>query len=101
MYEIHITETARNSLKEEAHSFNSFRRELPDIDSVKGALIDMYGKLPKGRQKVYIDTLSGETQEVGFLHSFWNRDVSHNSKSWYQTDWISIYEVTRKPVKII
>jgi len=101
MYEIHITETARNSLKEEAYSFNEFRKEFHNIESAKSALVDRYGKLPKGRRKVYVDKLSDKAQEVGFLYSFWNRDVSHNSKAWYQTDWISIYEVTRKPVKII
>jgi hypothetical protein len=28
----------------------------------------------------------------GFLHSFWNDDCSHDSKKWYQTDWITFWE---------
>jgi hypothetical protein len=101
MIELRIVETGRGSLKEEPLTFNEEVVELPDIQAVKEALIDRYGHIPKGKRKVYIDDLDGKAKEIGFLHSFWNRDISHNSKPWYQTDWVSACEIERKPVKII
>ena len=97
-YKLQIEETGRNSLKEQVSFFNTIIEEFSELSEVKNYLAERYGKIPKGKNKVYQDTKQGESLEVGFLHSFWNQDVSHNSKSWFQTDWISISEVTEKPV---
>jgi hypothetical protein len=101
MLVIQITETGRNHLKDEPSTFNHETIYAKDKDEVKEKLIERYGKMPKGRKKVYIDTKSGETKVIGFLHSFWNRDCSHNSKWWFQTDWISIVERKDEPVLIV
>jgi len=100
-YEIEITRTAKNHLKEEKScSFDHETITRPSLAAVKEYLIEQYGKLPGMRNKVYYDTVSGETKLVGFTHSFWNKDWSHNSKSWFQTDWISIHEMTANPIDL-
>ena len=97
-YKLQIDETGRNSLKEQVSFFNIIIEKFKELPEVKNYLAERYGKIPKGRNKIYQDTKQGESLEIGFTHSFWNQDVSHNSKSWFQTDWVSISEVTEKPV---
>lgn len=99
-FELCIDETGRNTPKEEAHRFNTIIEHFDDLEKVKEYLIDRYDKIPNGRKKVFVDTKDGETKIVGFLHSFWNQDYSHNSKKWFQTDWICIGKVeeTRTPI---
>lgn len=97
-YKLQIDETGRNSLKEIPSFFNTHIEKFNELSEVKTFLTDRYGKMPRGKNKIYRDTKQGRTLEIGFTHSFWNQDISHNSKSWFQTDWISISEVTEKPV---
>lgn len=100
MIRIEITETGRNSLKENASTFNREEKILNGVEDVKAYLIDRYGKMPKGKNKIYRDKKDGTTLEVGFLYSYWNDDCSHNSKKWYQTDWISFETVNFQPFDI-
>ncbi|MFA5240354.1 MAG: hypothetical protein WC476_11705 [Phycisphaerae bacterium] len=100
MNRIEITETGRNSLKGESSTFNREVKTVATVEEVKAYLIDRYGKMPKGKNKIYIDTQDGETIETGFTYSFWNQDVSHNSPKWYQTDWISFDIVNFEPFDI-
>lgn len=99
-YELTINETTRNSLKSEAQFFNTIKESFGTVLDIKDFLIDHYGKLPKGKGKIYRDSKNGQIQEVGFMHSFWNRDISHNSKAWFQTDWIEICKINTEPVLI-
>ena len=85
---LEITETGRFKLNAPAESFNQFRKEFHTIEDLKKYLIERYGKMPKGRRKVY----TGKDKVIGFLYSFWNKDVSHASPNWYQTDWICCWE---------
>lgn len=100
MIEIEITETARNNLKDDPHVFNKAKHTFISKEDAIEFIIDRYGKYPKGRNKIYIDNKEGNTIELGFLHSFWNKDISHNSRSWYQTDWITFFDVNRIPITI-
>ncbi len=88
--ELRISETGRGNLKEDPSFFNEIRKSFSGIDELKEYLITRYGKIPSGKNKVYIDKKSPII--TGFLHSFWTRDISHMSKKWYQTDWITFYE---------
>jgi len=101
MFKLIINETGRNSLKEEASLFNTIDESFIELEELKNYLVVRYGKIPKGKNKIYQDNKEGKSQEVGFLHSFWNRDISHNSKNWYQTDWIEVRETASKPILII
>ena len=91
-YTINIDETSRNHLKDKSTLFNQEARDFDTLDEMKDFLIERYGKMPRGKRKVYIDE-NGKTITIGFLHSFWNRDWSHNTKHWFQTDWITFAKV--------
>ncbi len=98
-FEVVIDETARNTPKDESRYFNSFTEKFKSFEEVKEYIIDRYGKIPKGKNKIYQDNAvdsKGNNVQVGFMYSFWNKDISHNSKKWYQTDWIVVKEIQRK-----
>ena len=97
-YEVRVTETGRGSLKEEATIFHQFTKACATLDDIKDYLTEQYGKLPGMRNKIYVDDKDGSTHEIGFTHSFWNSDISHNSKAWYQTDWVEIVSLNEMPV---
>ena len=99
-YQLIINETGRNSLKEKATHFNILQKTFENLPELKDYLVERYGKMPKGKGKIYRDIKDGKAQEIGFLHSFWNNDISHNSKAWFQTDWIEILEVSTRTVLI-
>jgi len=90
--ELVISETGRGNLKESPSCFNTIRESFKDRDELKKYLELRYGKIPVGKNKVYIDGIDNERVIVGFSHSFWNKDYSHNSKKWYKTDWITFWE---------
>lgn len=87
-----IDETGRDCLKGQVSCFNQIKETFKTKEELKNYLIDRYGKIPGGRHKIYQDKKDGSVECVGFLHSFWNRDVSNNSSKWYQTDWITFFE---------
>ena len=96
-----INEMARNSLGEEPELFNVINESFRDLDDLREFLVDRYGRIPGGRNKVYID-IHGCAREIGFTHSYWTRDESHSGcKSWYQTDWIMISGVTDSSVQVV
>lgn len=95
MYEIKIVETGRNALKDEPYIFNRFVESVESVEEIKGFLLERYGKIPSGKNKVYRDKKDGSAVEVGFTYSYWSSDISHNSRLWYQTDWVSIYAVEK------
>ena len=101
-YKVHISETARNNPKlevDENRRFNDIVEKFKTLDEVKEFITDHYGKIPKRKDgnTIYRDP---NGKPVGFLHSFWNKDISHNSESWWQTDWIEVTSVTETPVLI-
>jgi len=95
-FEVVIVKTARNHLRQELYTFDSERVRFKSIAEVKEFLKDKYGRIPHRKNKIYVDNEEGNPQEVGFTYSFWDRDISHNSKAWYQTDWITIEKVEEK-----
>lgn len=97
-YTLLITETGRDCLKNEPSMFNLIKKNFGDLAKVKSYLILHYGKMPGGKNKIYRDKKDGTAQEVGFLHSFWSSDISHDSKAWYQTDWIEVQEIHTKSI---
>jgi hypothetical protein len=98
-YKLRITETGRNSTRDESTMFNIVNDEFETIEECRNAIIDRYGKMPNKRRKIYIGPNNNPTV-IGFLHSFWNSDISHNSKPWFQTDWIEVYEITSIPIQL-
>ena len=99
-YELEIIETATNrpADQENAHVFNTIRESFASLELVESYLIDRYGKRPS--RPIYIDTADGTIKQAGYCGSFWNKDWSHMSKSWWQTDWITIYTAEYQNVLI-
>lgn len=98
-FQLEIDETSSNKPGGENSCFNRLKECFNDIDSLIAYLVDRYGKLPNKRRKIYRDK-NGKSEVIGFLHSYWNKDWSHNSKSWFQTDWICIAEIQKTFIKI-
>jgi hypothetical protein len=104
-FKIIIDETGCSSPKgkDESRIFNQIVERQKTIEGVEEFLKDRYGKvISKQKRKqngVFIDR-GNESEQIGFHYSFWNKDYSHNSKKWFQTDWIVVREVEEKPVLI-
>lgn len=101
MIRITIESAGRSSLKDTLSLFDVSREIVLDIKEAQEFLTERYGKLPGGRNKIYVDDKNGNAQVLGFTHSFWNDDISHNSKPWYQTDWITAVYVVETPINIL
>jgi hypothetical protein len=82
--------------------FDRNTSHFASLDELKESLKERYGKLPKrnGRNAVYVDTKEGKSERIGFTYSFWNRDISHDSKSWFQTDWITVSRIEEMVILI-
>ena len=65
--ELQIDETGRGNLKDNPSRFDTVRESFESIDDLKNYLIERYGKMPKGRNKVFIDNKSGETIVKGIV----------------------------------
>lgn len=91
-FKLVITETGRNCPKDKPEIFNEIIEKFLTIGQLKVYLIERYGRMPGGRKKIYRD-VNGKSTPCGFIHSFWNQDMSHMSELWFQTDWIEICEV--------
>ena len=101
MIRIAIQCTTRNSLRETPNLFDVVHETVLDIKEAQEFLINRYGEMPGGRNKVYVDDKDRNAKVLGFTHSFWNKDISHDSKPWYQTDWVTAVEVEETPVNIL
>ncbi len=101
-FKVVITETGRNTLKEQAHIFNTETTTYRTLEGAQQYLIDRYGTIPKRtiNNTIYRDLKNGESVEAGFTMSYWNKDISHNSSSWYQTDWVEVTQVEEKPILV-
>ena len=99
-FELQIDETGSNKPGAENSLFNTIKEQFNTIEDLNKFLIDRYGKMPCKRKKIYISNKENKSEVVGFLHSFWNKDWSHNSKSWFQTDWVSIAEIQKTIINI-
>ena len=105
-YELEITETARDNLREDPDSdfcFNRIHETMKTEEEVTDYLTERYGKqlIFKKLRPIYQDDKDGEAHQVGYLYSYWNRDISHGGKAWYQTDWITVVKVTRNDTPVL
>ncbi|MEA1878667.1 MAG: hypothetical protein U9N86_17630 [Bacteroidota bacterium] len=102
MIEITIECVGKDHLKQETGNlFDIIHETVLDIKEAQEFLIDRYGQLPKGLNKVFVDDKDGNSKVVGFTYSFWNKDISHNGKSWFQTDWITAAYIEKTPIDIL
>lgn len=100
-FKVKIVETGRSNPKqdiEENQRFNTIDESFATIEEVKAYLIEHYGKLPIPNESSFIYNDKSGEKPIGFVRSFWNKDYSHNSKSWWQTDWITVTQCTETSV---
>jgi hypothetical protein len=91
-YEILTAETSKPLFSKENYScFNTINESYKTLAKCKEVLKDKYGKCKK--QKMYCDRKDGSTYQRGWIYSFKNRDISHNSNTWLQQDWVEIRKV--------
>ena len=104
MIDIVIDETASSSPRTMEQSAGYNQVVIPCINwkQVVEELEERYGKVPKIKSTnlIYRDLPGKEAEQVGFMYSYWNKDWSHNSKSWWQTDWISFYEYEKREIPV-
>ena len=99
-YSLEIIETGRNTLKADARCFGTITKKFETKEEAREYLKERYGRMPSKRNKIYVDDKEGNQIEVGFTYSYWNKDCSHDTKSWYQTDWISLEKVLTCPTSL-
>ena len=101
-YKIIIDECGRDNLSAPDHRFNQIVEEYNRLDEIEDFLTDRYNKpIWKNRKKykpVYIDDREGISHQVGFVYHYWNSDISHDSKKWYQSDWIAVYKINSEVI---
>jgi hypothetical protein len=91
-FEVKITETVSDKSNPEDPRdiiINKKSMRCRTKEDVKDYLKEQYGKVPAGKNKIYVDGKDGEAIEVGFTHT-------HNGLSGRQTDWVEILEVGSK-----
>jgi hypothetical protein len=97
MFKIKITCTSRGNLRSDnSYIFDTITEKVKTLEEIKIYLINRYNRIPN--KYLYIDTDKG-SKKVGFTYSYWNKDISHNSKSWFQTDWIEIFEYNETTIE--
>ena len=91
-FEVKITETVSDKSDPENPRnviINKKSMRCRTKEDVKDYLKEQYGKVPTGKNKIYVDGKNGEAIEVGFTHT-------HNGLGQRQTDWVEILEVESK-----
>lgn len=84
--------------------FNKIEEKFGTFEEVLKYLKDRYytlklSNINKTENGVYIDDNKGTSKQIGFICNYWNKDISHNSKSYKQKDWIVITEVKEDYLK--
>lgn len=98
-YEVSITMTGK-SMGRTQENFSTFDRQekrFKTLDKVKAYLKETYGNCK--RVKMYQDTDKG-SEAIGWIYCFKNKDYSHDSKPWYQQDWIDVEEMNSTRVLV-
>ena len=86
------------SKKENYEIFNVIEHLAKDKKEAREYLNGEYGKCK--REKMYIDDEQNNPKQIGWIYSFKNQDISHNSDYWWQKDWVSITRVKEKEIMI-
>ena len=97
-YQLLITHTGKSigSKNDDFETFDNTTKEFRSKIEALKYLSKTYNKFKKLR--VYIDSGSGKSIQIGWIYCFKNSDISHNSKKWTQQDWIELRKITSKLV---
>ena len=100
-YEIVIQETSKpmgNTEGEDYSTFNMDRETFPTLKEAKEYLKERYGDVKK--VKIHIDDKGGKSSQIGWIYCFKNSDISHNSDTWWQQDWVEVREIHSEPIVV-
>ena len=98
-YEAILAHTTRNSTKDIFETYYETKENFATIQEIKKHLQEIS---TKKIDYIYIDDDNNRPKKIGFISGvFWNKDCSHDSKSWQEQIWCSIYETTRKIPELI
>lgn len=99
-YRIRILRTSKriSSKQEDYQTFDDETKDFETLEQVKSFLQENYGKVKK--VKMYVETKDRNGEHIGWIYCFVNSDVSHNTKRWYQQDWVEVSEVTEKRIVV-
>ncbi len=101
MYEIENVKTGKpiGNTGEDYRTFDTERLEVKTLDEVRAYLEQFKGHK---RIKMYHDSKDNPNGvHLGYIYCFKSGDMSHAPvEYWYEQDWITVNEITRKPVII-
>ena len=97
---ITINQTSKTNPQDHGggYIFNTEKEYFGTIEEAKNFLLEYYDIKTLPKKYIYRDNEQGEAKKVGYIKNYWNKDFSHDSKKWYQTDWIEIKEVKEKTI---
>ena len=90
-YKLNIVRTGKeiNNKKDNKYvMFDSEDLDFKTLEYVKNELEERYGNCK--RVYSYIDDKEGNAKKSGYIYCFKNKDISHDSKWWYEQDWVNI-----------
>lgn len=94
-----ITKTAKSIGSEK--NYETFDREIKTFETLEQAktfLANEYGEHKK--VKMYVDDMDGVSRQVGWIYCFRNKDISHNTATFFQQDWVEIRKVEETELTI-
>ena|SRR5258708_35617139 len=99
-YEVLTTNTAKpiGRTDESYTIFDVQKKQFASLPEVSKYLAETYGDCK--RQTMFIDTKQGIAKQAGWVYCFKNNDISHNSKPWYQQDWVEVREIKAKTILV-
>ena len=98
--ELEVVKTSKDiGSKDDYRGFDNSIEKFKGIKEAKEWLQEEYD----GRKRVemYRDNKDGTARQTGWIYCFKNKDISHNSKWWYQQDWISAYTVEKQEILLV
>ena len=94
-YELQITTTYASAPGRDVQRGGEEILKFSNINDVIDYIQNRYSRFNikslLNKNKVYSD--KDADNEYGFTVSFWESDISHNTKAWWQTDWVCIEAV--------
>jgi hypothetical protein len=102
MIRIHLTQYSYSKPGGESHGcYNQATFTAETFEEALEALEREYDIVPPKRPKgVYIDLKEGGTRQVGFMHHRWVNYDDRSDKKYWEENWVSFSEETRKPVSL-
>ncbi len=94
-YKVIIDETSKQKSNKPNAEYNRFNQVVETFGTKLEAerfIAERFTDIKK-KSKVYRND-----KHIGWIYGYSNEDISHNTESWWQEDWVVITQVEEKPV---